>query len=143
MYTITDVGTVKGYEVFARFEGVDGLAPGDDVRMSSIEIGTVVDQSFDGESYLAVPRFSVDPSLKLPEDATVAVVSEGLLGGKYLSLTPGAAEEIIQPGGEISYTQSSVNFEQLLGKFIFSQDEKIMSFGRCEFADPSELPRNE
>lgn len=123
VYTSTDVGAVSGYEVLAKFERVDGLAPGADVRMSGIKVGTVVDQMLDAESYLAVVRITVDPSVELPEDSSAEIVSEGLLGGKYLSLTPGAAEDMIKPGGEIAYTQSSVNFEQLLGKFIFSQDD--------------------
>ena len=123
VYSNTDVGSVSGYEVVAKFERIDGLLPGSDVRMSGIKVGTVVDQALDLESYLAVVRISVDPDVMLPEDSSAEIVSGSLLGGKFLSLTPGAADEMIKPGGEIVYTQSSVNFEQLLGKFIFGQDE--------------------
>jgi phospholipid/cholesterol/gamma-HCH transport system substrate-binding protein len=123
-YGRTDVGAVVGYQVTAKFERVDGLNVGSDVRMSGIKVGTVLDQTLDGESFLAVVRLSIDPSIKLPEDSSAEVVSDGLLGSKYMSLVPGGAEDVIEDGGEILYTQSSVSLEQLIGKFMFSSDKK-------------------
>lgn len=120
-YSRTDVGEVSGYELSARFERIDGLSPGADVRMSGIKVGTVIEQELDERTYVAVVRLSIDPKVRLPEDSSAEVVSEGLLGGKYLSLSPGGSDAMIAAGGEIKYTQSSVNFEQLLGKFMFSQ----------------------
>ncbi len=122
-YGRADVGAVAGYEVFARFERVDGLNVGSDVRMSGIKIGTVLKQTLDAKEYLAVVRISVDPSIKIPEDSSAEVVSDGLLGSKYMSLVAGGADEMIEPGGEIRFTQSSVSLEQLIGKFMFSSDK--------------------
>lgn len=122
VYSKSDFGSVTGYDIFAKFDSVDGLVTGADVRMSGIKVGTVVDQTLDPQTYLARVEMSIDPAVMLPEDSSAEIVSEGLLGGKYMSLTPGAAEAVIKPGGEIIYTQASVNFEQLLGKFIFSQE---------------------
>jgi phospholipid/cholesterol/gamma-HCH transport system substrate-binding protein len=50
------------------------------------------------------------------------IASSGLIGGKYLSISPGGAEEVLKNGDRIEYTQSSVNFETLLGKYIFNKD---------------------
>jgi len=122
-YTRADVGDVTGYEVLARFERIDGLSAGSDVRMSGIKIGTIVKQTLDTQDYLAVVRMSIDPAVKLPEDSSAEVVSDGLLGSKYMSLVPGGADEMIEAGGEIRFTQSSVSLEQLIGKFMFSSGD--------------------
>lgn len=119
-YTTRNVATVAGYEVFARFSTVDGLKTGDDVRISGIKVGSIVDMSLDPASDQAVVRISVDPAVELPEDTVAAVASEGLLGGKCRALEPGGADELIFAGGEIKITQSSVNLESLLGKAIYS-----------------------
>ncbi len=122
-YGRADVGAVAGYEVIAKFERVDGLAIGSDVRMSGIKIGTVLNQTLDKVDYLAVVRLSVDPAVKLPDDTSAEIVSDGLLGSKYVSLVPGGADEIIEAGGEIKFTQSSVSLEQLIGKLMFSESK--------------------
>ncbi|MBM3540372.1 MAG: MCE family protein, partial [Alphaproteobacteria bacterium] len=79
-YTTTNVRSVRGYEVIAKFERVDGVATGSDVKVSGIKVGTLVDQRLDPESYLAVLRLSIDNSVKLPEDTVAQISSEGLLG---------------------------------------------------------------
>lgn len=123
-YNSTNVRTVRGYEVVAKFDRVDGLARGADVKMSGIKIGSVVDQRLDPERFLAVVRLSIDPAVKLPTDTVAQVASEGLLGGSFVALVPGGEDKTIAPGGEIKFTQSPVNLVQLLGKFMFSQGEK-------------------
>jgi phospholipid/cholesterol/gamma-HCH transport system substrate-binding protein len=115
----TDVGAVQGYEVVANFDRIDGLSIGADVRVSGIKVGTVVEQTLDTETYFAVVRMSVDPAVRLPVDSSAAVISDGLLGGKFMALTPGAEEDMIEPGGNILYTQASISLEQLIGKFVF------------------------
>ena len=122
-YGRADVGAVDGYEVIAKFERVDGLSVGSDVRMSGIKIGTVLEQILDSTEYLAVVRISIDPAVKLPEDSSAEIVSDGLLGSKYVSLVPGGADDMIEDEGEIQFTQSSVSLEQLIGKFMFNSVE--------------------
>ena len=89
------------------------------MRVGGIKVGTVVSQELDPLTYLAVVRFSVEPSVKLPVDSSSEVVTEGLLGGRYLAIVPGADEEMLPPGGEIRFTQSAISIEQLLGRFAF------------------------
>ena len=90
-YARSDVATVSGYEVTARFTAVDGLRVGDDVRISGIKVGSIIGADLDPEMFDAVLRLSIDPSFELPEDTDAAVSTEGLLGGKYVALEPGGA----------------------------------------------------
>lgn len=119
-YTSSNVRATDGYELVARFNRVDGLANGSDVRMSGIKIGSVVGQNLDPETYRAVVRLSVDSAIKLPADTTARIQSDGLLGSSYMVLEPGGDEAMLPPGGEIEYTQDAINLVDLLGRFIFS-----------------------
>jgi phospholipid/cholesterol/gamma-HCH transport system substrate-binding protein len=119
-YTSSNVRATCGYELVARFNRVDGLANGSDVRMSGIKIGSVVAQRLDPETFRAEVRLAIDSAIKLPEDTTARIQSDGLLGNTYMVLDPGGSEEMIPPGGTITYTQDAVNLVDLLGRFIFS-----------------------
>ena len=120
-YNTSQVQQDGGYELIARFDKVDGLERGSDVRISGIKVGTVLDQTLDPETYRAEVRFSLREDIQLPADTSAAVVSNGLLGGKYLALVPGGDIEMLEPGGEVTLTQSAVNLEDLIGHMIFSQ----------------------
>ncbi len=120
-YNTAQVQTVEGYAVKAKFDRIDGIQRGSDVRMSGIRIGTVTDQSIDPETFLAVVALSIESDIKLPADTSVAITSDGLLGDKYLALTPGGDEETIPHGGEIEFTQGAIDLTSLLGQLIFSQ----------------------
>ena len=121
-YAVAHTGrtTVSGYTLHARFDRVDGLAIGSDVRLAGVKIGTVKSALIDPKTYQAVVTFSVENNLRLPKDSSAEITSDGLLGGKFLSLVPGGDEKMLADGGEVTITQSAVSFEQLLGKFIFS-----------------------
>lgn len=119
-YNTANIKKVSGYEVTADFSGIGGLATGDDVQISGVKIGTVVDVELDPVTYLARVRMSIDPDIELPVDTAALISSESLLGGRYLALQPGAEEDMIEAGGRIPYTQAPQNLEQLLGQFIFS-----------------------
>jgi phospholipid/cholesterol/gamma-HCH transport system substrate-binding protein len=119
-YNRGNVATVEGYPLNARFTAIDGLKIGDDVRLSGIKIGSVVDQTLDADYYQAIVTMSINPGVRLPDDSAALIASDGLLGGKYVAIEPGAAEEMLAPGGEITLTQPSVNLESLLGKLIYN-----------------------
>jgi phospholipid/cholesterol/gamma-HCH transport system substrate-binding protein len=120
-YNTSQVDRTGGYELMARFDKVDGLERGSDVRISGIKVGTVIDQTLDPETYRAEVRFSLREDVQLPADTSAAVVSNGLLGGKYLALVPGGDIEMLEPGDEVTLTQSAVNLEDLIGHMIFNQ----------------------
>ncbi len=123
-YTRAEVAHVKGYKLVAKFDRVDGIGEGSDVRLGGIKVGTVVGQDLELDTYLAVLHLSIDPRIKLPTDTVAKVTSDGLLGGKYLALDPGADERKLEPGDEIVYTQSAISIEDLIGRYIFSSEPK-------------------
>lgn len=114
----------KGYHLVAKFDNIDGISDGSDVKISGVKIGTVEKQFLDQKTYRAALKLIISDDVKLPSDSSAKVSSEGLLGSKYLSIEVGADEEILKDGDEIKFTQSSVNFEELLGKFIFSSNSE-------------------
>jgi phospholipid/cholesterol/gamma-HCH transport system substrate-binding protein len=120
-YNASQLGDDSGYELVARFDRVDGLQRGSDVRIGGIKVGTVIDQDLDPTTYRAQVRFTVRQGLEMPADSSVAVASDGLLGGKYLALVPGGDIEMLGDGEEVTLTQSAINLEDLIGHFIFSQ----------------------
>lgn len=122
-YSSTDVAAVDGYAVSAKFDRIDGLVVGGDVRLGGIKVGTIVGQELEPDTYLAVVRMSIDPTIKLPVDSSAEIISDGLLGSKYLALVPGGEEEMLEVDGEIRFTQSPVSLENLIGQLIFSQGE--------------------
>jgi len=116
------VKTDGGYHLLAKFDNAEGIAVGSDIKISGIKIGTVEEQFLDEKDFRAVLKLNIAKNVKLSSDSSAKIASEGLLGSKYLSLSPGSDDENLKDGEEISFTQSSVNFEDLLGKFIFSSN---------------------
>ncbi|OJV16326.1 MAG: outer membrane lipid asymmetry maintenance protein MlaD [Alphaproteobacteria bacterium 33-17] len=112
------------YVVKAKFDRVDGITVGSEVKISGIKIGQVVDRVLDNKSYRAILAIAVNNDVKLPSDTSAQILSESLLGQKFVSLQPGGDDEMLKEGGEILYTQSSVNLENLIGKMMFSKDDK-------------------
>lgn len=123
-YSKAEVGAVDGYTIKAKFDRIDGIRPGTDVRMSGIKVGTVTSSELDPKTYLAVVRMSIRTDVKVPEDTSIAVSADGLLGDKFLALTPGGAEDMLPDGGEITTTQGSIDLMSIIGQLIFSQTGK-------------------
>ncbi|MBR0649887.1 outer membrane lipid asymmetry maintenance protein MlaD [Roseomonas terrae] len=125
-YAVTGSGralTTGGITLTARFDRIDGLGQGADIRIAGVKVGQVVAQRIDPASFLAVLTLNVDATLRLPTDTSAEIQSEGLLGGRYVALVPGGSERFLQNGGEITITQSAISLESLLGRFIFSVTE--------------------
>lgn len=124
-YDRSGSATGDGYELIARFERVDGLGVGSDVRLSGIKVGSIIDQQIDSQTYQALVRFSVNRDIELPVDTAVIITSEGLLGGNYLAVQPGGALDMLAPGDEIEETQDAVDLIGLINKFLYgnSSDE--------------------
>jgi phospholipid/cholesterol/gamma-HCH transport system substrate-binding protein len=121
-YAVANTGrsAPSGYTLHAKFERIDGLNVGADVRVAGVKVGRVAAQRIDPQTFQAVVDFTVADNVKLPTDTSAEITTDGLLGGKYLALVPGGAEQTIPPGGTVTITQSAISLEQLLGKFIFS-----------------------
>ena len=108
------------YALMAQFDRIDGLDNGADVRIGGIKIGSVTEQTLDTASYRAQVRFTVQDGVELPLDSSAAIMSDGLLGGKYLSIEPGGDIDMLEQGDEVTLTQSSIRLEDLIGQLIYS-----------------------
>jgi phospholipid/cholesterol/gamma-HCH transport system substrate-binding protein len=122
-YSVSDVAPRDGYMLHADFDRVDGLTIGSDVRMSGIKVGTVVDQKLNSETFYASVTLNINAEIMLPEDTSAKITMEGLLGGNYISLTPGGSMDMLADGDEIDYTQGSVDLIGLVSLAMFIADE--------------------
>ncbi len=119
----SELRPVAGYTLTARFNSVGGLAPGNDVRIGGVKIGSVSAQRIDAQDFRAIVSFTLRPDLKLPIDSVAGITSDGLLGGKYLRIEPGRSKETLAQGGEIRDTKDALSLEDMLGKAIFLLSE--------------------
>jgi phospholipid/cholesterol/gamma-HCH transport system substrate-binding protein len=103
-----------GYDLSGTFRSAEGVRPGTEVRLAGVRVGQVTQMDLDPESFRAVVRVRVDDRLRLPTDSTLAVASEGLLGGVFLEILPGGMPFDLEPGGSFEDTQSAVGLVQLL-----------------------------
>ena len=107
----------------ASFRSAQGIGIGTDVRIAGVKVGSIVDMELDANTFRAETEFSVQSDVVLPDDTSVVIASEGLLGGSYVELLPGGSVFNLEPGAEIEDTQSSVSIVQLLLKFVSGSDE--------------------
>ncbi len=111
-------GAAETYPLTASFRSVEGIRAGSDVRLAGVKVGSITQLSLNPETYYADAVIEVDAKLRLPEDSAILISSEGLLGGNFVELVPGGAEEILAPGSEIEDTQGSVSLLTLLMKWV-------------------------
>lgn len=115
-------GALSEYRLVAKFDRIDGLNIGSDVKLSGIKIGYIKDVEIDPVSYRAKVIIHVNADIKLPLDSSADISSDGLLGGKYIAIIPGTEEGVLTDFGIITKTHSAVSFEGLLSKFLVKDD---------------------
>ncbi len=109
----------KGYEVTARFEDISGLKVRSPVTMAGVTIGRVTNIGFDKNTFEAVVTMRVESQYNtLPKDSSASIYTAGLLGEKYVGLSPGGDEKSLQQGDRIKLTQDSMVLEKLIGQFV-------------------------
>ena len=107
----------------ARFSQVGGLVEGSAVRISGVNVGQVKDIRLDRERYAVIVTFAVDKGIKLSDDTMVSINTRGLIGDKYLSVSPGGSGMYLEPGDTIIETQPPVNIQDLISKYAFGDTE--------------------
>ncbi|MEH0019975.1 MAG: outer membrane lipid asymmetry maintenance protein MlaD [Desulfobacter sp.] len=112
-----DQYTVHGY-----FSSASGLKTGARVEMAGVEIGNVAEISIDPERLVAKVVFSIDNTIEISEDSIASVKTSGIIGEKYIAILPGGSDLILGEGDEIYNTESSLDIESLIRKFIFSNE---------------------
>ena len=111
----------EGYNVHAIFSDSGGIRTGSAVEIAGVEVGRVKSVSL--EDYQAKIMIHLDQDVKIQEDSIASIKTKGLIGEKYVEISPGGAEEMIQPGGKIRDTQPPVDFEELIARFVFGKVE--------------------
>jgi phospholipid/cholesterol/gamma-HCH transport system substrate-binding protein len=107
------------YPVQATFSTVNGLKTQADVTMAGVHIGRVVGIQLKGGSALVTMR--INKGVKLEEDVIASIKTSGIIGDKYIAISPGASDSYLQAGGKIIDTQPPLDLEELIGKFVFGK----------------------
>jgi phospholipid/cholesterol/gamma-HCH transport system substrate-binding protein len=108
-----------GYLVVADFPSVGGLRPGASVEIAGVEVGRV--ESIGLADYQARVVLWVNSDVKLQEDAIASIKTKGLIGEKFIRISPGASEKLIPPNGRIREVEAPVDLEELISKYVFGK----------------------
>ncbi|MGD8366594.1 MAG: outer membrane lipid asymmetry maintenance protein MlaD [Desulfobacterales bacterium] len=107
------------YPVFANFQSVSGLKPGAQVEMAGVPVGRVEKISLDHKRQEARVELKIEKGVELSDDIIASVKTSGLIGDKYIMLTPGSGMAMLDPGGTITETESAIDIESLISKYVF------------------------
>lgn len=108
--------------ITASFRSAEGVSLGTDVHLAGVKIGSVTAMKLNPVTYRAEIKVAVLDSIEIPDDSAIAVTSEGLLGGNFVEIMPGASEFAVENGGELEDTQGSVSLITLLMKFVSGRE---------------------
>ena len=123
IYATSGVGAMTGgggYDVTASFRSVEGVSVGTDVRLAGVKVGSVTALDLNPETFRADVTLTMYSDVALPDDSSVSVSSEGLLGGNFVEILPGGSPFNLEAGAEIEDTQGAISLIQLLSKFVGS-----------------------
>ena len=107
------------YVLNARFTSVTGLREGNPVDMLGLEVGRVANFKMNQDEQAVIVEMKINKGIKIFDDAIAAIKTEGLIGDRYLDISPGGAGELLKPGGTIINTQAPVDISELIGKYAF------------------------
>ena len=109
------------YSISARFQSIAGLKTGSQVEVAGVPIGQVEGIILDQERWMAVVKMKIEKNVTLTEDAIASIKTTGLIGDKYIKISPGVSDVVLKPGEMITETESAVDIEELISKFVFGQ----------------------
>ncbi|MBW1899765.1 MAG: outer membrane lipid asymmetry maintenance protein MlaD [Deltaproteobacteria bacterium] len=107
------------YTVYGRFESATGLTEGASVEMAGVQVGQVSDISLDKERQVAVVTMKIEKGIDLTDDVIASLKTAGLIGDKFIKLTPGGSDILLKDGDMITETESGVDLEELISKYVF------------------------
>lgn len=116
---VSRIGSGGSYTLYANFSSVSGLKPRASVTLAGVKIGRVEQIEIDKDDYEARVALSIDSRYdNIPIDSSVSILTQGLLGEKYLGLDIGAEEEYFTDGDEFDFTKSAIVLERLIDQFF-------------------------
>ncbi len=107
------------YSIFANFDSITGLRKGGQIEMAGVQIGHIADISLDLEKQIAVVEMKIQNEVVLTDDVIASVKTAGLIGDKYIKLSLGGSDEILKPGDLITETESALDLEEMVSKYVF------------------------
>lgn len=107
------------YVLYADFQSTSGIKPGAIVEIAGVQVGNATDLQLKDNRARLVLRINKD--VKVPVDSIAAIRTRGLIGEKFVKITPGGDDDLLKPGQEISETESVVDLEEMIGKFIYDK----------------------
>ncbi|MEW6602746.1 MAG: outer membrane lipid asymmetry maintenance protein MlaD [Nitrospirota bacterium] len=107
------------YPVTARFASVSGLKEGAGVEVAGVAVGKVSKIRLD--NYEAMVELLINPGVKLQEDSIASIRTQGIIGDKYVKIKAGGSDKYIDRNGEIMETESAIELEELVSKYIFEK----------------------
>ncbi len=107
------------YVVKARFANISGLKEGAEVDIAGVKVGKVSKISLN--NYEALVELLIHPDVKIQEDSIASIRTQGIIGDKYIKISPGGSEEYIKPNSQIPETESAIELEELISKYIFEK----------------------
>jgi phospholipid/cholesterol/gamma-HCH transport system substrate-binding protein len=110
---------VEGYELSARFISVSGLRNGADIEIAGVKVGRVSNVFLEQEHGVAIVRLRLPNNIIISDDSTASIKTSGLIGDKYISIYPGGSDRKLKDGDYITDTQSAVDIEELISKYVF------------------------
>lgn len=108
----------SSYQVYAEFDSAAGLKNGATVEIAGVGVGRVDGITLNPKNEMARVRLEINKGIKLQEDDIASVRTQGIIGDKFISISPGGSSRVILPGGMIEDTESSIDFEHLISQFI-------------------------
>lgn len=111
------------YPVLARFQSVAGLKSGSDVQMAGVKIGQVESIRLDHDHKVAIVHMKIQNGVALADDVIASIKTAGLIGDKYVMLSPGGSDEALGAGDMIVDTESALDIEELVSKYVFGKVE--------------------
>ncbi|MBI5055546.1 MAG: outer membrane lipid asymmetry maintenance protein MlaD [Nitrospirae bacterium] len=112
----------KQYILKARFANISGLKEGAVVEIAGVTVGKVGKVHLN--NYEALVDLFIDPEVKLQEDSIASVRTQGIIGDKFVRIKPGGSEKYLKPGGDVLETESAIELEELISKYIFEKENK-------------------
>lgn len=115
----------KNYSIYARFNSVSGLPTGSAVEISGVQVGHVDSISLEEDYSAAMVKLQIREDIQLSDDTFASIKTSGLIGDKFISLSPGGSGFYLEPGDTIIDTESPVDLQELISKYAFGemQDE--------------------
>ncbi len=107
------------YRLTAKFISVTGLAEGARVEMAGVQVGCVEKISLNQDENRAVVILKINKGIEVDEEVTASVKTSGLIGDKYIRLKLGAGDELLVDGDTIEETESTIDIEELISKYVF------------------------